>query len=88
MRIGPFIFTTVNRLRGRVTELALVMRAPDDMMAALVLYTRLVTGETKLASLVAINQEIEAELALQQEEKNNGSDPQSGEIASESESGV
>ncbi len=87
MRIGPFIFTTVPMLRRRVEELSILMEVPDDTMAALVLYTRLFTGETTMAGLCQIRDEIDKELALQKE-KEHGSDPQSGEIASEPESGI
>lgn len=87
MRIGPFVFTSVARLQEYATNLALVMRAPDEIVASLLLYTRLVTGKTNIAKLRQINDEIDLQLALQ-EENENGSDPQSGEIATESQSGL
>ena len=87
MRLGPFIFTTENQLHNRALDLAMVLRAQDDIVAVLVLYTRLVTGETTLANLREVQDEIDLTLALQ-EEKENGCDPQSGKIETKSESGI
>ena len=69
MKIGPFIITTQTALRDYVDDLSMALHAPNEVVASLHLYVRLLTGRTTLAHLRAIEQELFEAKSLQEDAK-------------------